>query len=57
MELTDGWYAIRALLDPALIRLVRAGCLKVGDKICVYGAELIGSQEAAPPLEVSLGIQ
>ncbi|XP_013410019.1 breast cancer type 2 susceptibility protein homolog [Lingula anatina] len=51
VELTDGWYPIRAQLDPALTKLLRSGKLRVGQKLCVCGAELVGSQDACLPLE------
>ncbi|XP_051534410.1 breast cancer type 2 susceptibility protein isoform X2 [Myxocyprinus asiaticus] len=49
--LTDGWYAIRGLLDPPLSAMLHKGCLRIGDKVMINGAELVGSQEACPPLE------
>lgn len=55
IELTDGWYSIRALLDRPLTRLLNDGKLVVGQKLCVYGAELVGSEQAVSPLEVHLG--
>ncbi|NWY04451.1 BRCA2 protein, partial [Nothoprocta ornata] len=51
IEVTDGWYGIRALLDPPLRAFVRRGRLAVGQKIVVHGAELVGSQDACAPLE------
>ena len=52
IELTDGWYSIRALVDRPLTRLLNDGKLVVGQKLCVYGAELVGSEQAVSPLEV-----
>lgn len=49
--LTDGWYSIKALLDIPLSTILRKGLLRVGVKLLVHGAELIGSQDACPPLE------
>uniref|UniRef100_A0A8C1X383 BRCA2 DNA repair associated n=1 Tax=Cyprinus carpio TaxID=7962 RepID=A0A8C1X383_CYPCA len=49
--LTDGWYSIKALLDPPLSAMLNKGRLRIGDKIVSSGAELVGSQEACPPLE------
>ncbi|XP_076832358.1 breast cancer type 2 susceptibility protein isoform X2 [Brachyhypopomus gauderio] len=49
--LTDGWYSIKALLDPPLCAMLQKGRLRVGGKIAIHGAELIGSQDACPPLE------
>ncbi|XP_043115679.1 breast cancer type 2 susceptibility protein [Puntigrus tetrazona] len=49
--LTDGWYSIKGLLDPPLSAMLNKGRLRIGDKIVSSGAELVGSQEACPPLE------
>ncbi|KAH9373611.1 hypothetical protein HPB48_014792 [Haemaphysalis longicornis] len=51
VELTDGWYGIRAELDEPLSELVSTGRIFVGLKILTSGAELVGSSEACPPLE------
>ncbi|CAB1422210.1 unnamed protein product [Pleuronectes platessa] len=49
--LTDGWYAIKAQLDEPLTAMLHKGRLAVGGKLIVYGAQLVGSQEACSPLE------
>ncbi|XP_047579060.1 breast cancer type 2 susceptibility protein isoform X1 [Lutra lutra] len=51
VELTDGWYAVKAQLDPPLSALVKNGKLTVGQKIITHGAELVGSPDACTPLE------
>nr|XP_032813349.1 breast cancer type 2 susceptibility protein isoform X1 [Petromyzon marinus]XP_032813350.1 breast cancer type 2 susceptibility protein isoform X1 [Petromyzon marinus]XP_032813351.1 breast cancer type 2 susceptibility protein isoform X1 [Petromyzon marinus] len=51
LELSDGWYALPALLDAPLAALTRQGRVRVGHKLIVHGAELVGAQEACPPLE------
>ncbi|XP_029415527.1 breast cancer type 2 susceptibility protein isoform X5 [Nannospalax galili] len=51
IELTDGWYAVKAQLDPPLLALLKSGRLTVGQKIIVHGAELMGSSDACAPLE------
>ncbi|XP_066287790.1 breast cancer type 2 susceptibility protein homolog [Branchiostoma lanceolatum] len=51
VELTDGWYGVRAALDPPLARLVESKHIYVGQKLCLSGAELVGSQDACSPLE------
>ncbi|XP_070605976.1 breast cancer type 2 susceptibility protein isoform X2 [Erythrolamprus reginae] len=51
VEVTDGWYGIRAVLDPPLQSLLSRRKLTVGQKIVVHGAELVGSQDASTPLE------
>ncbi|XP_077064244.1 breast cancer type 2 susceptibility protein [Siphateles boraxobius] len=49
--LTDGWYAIKGMLDPPLSAMLNKSRLRIGDKIVTSGAELVGSQEACSPLE------
>uniref|UniRef100_A0A8C3S207 Tower domain-containing protein n=1 Tax=Chelydra serpentina TaxID=8475 RepID=A0A8C3S207_CHESE len=51
IEVTDGWYGVRALLDPPLQVLLHGRRLTVGQKIMVHGAELVGCQDACTPLE------
>nr|XP_012320951.1 breast cancer type 2 susceptibility protein isoform X2 [Aotus nancymaae] len=51
IELTDGWYAIKAQLDPPLLAVLKNGRLTVGQKIILHGAELVGSPDACTPLE------
>ncbi|XP_061484411.1 breast cancer type 2 susceptibility protein isoform X2 [Rhineura floridana] len=51
VEVTDGWYGIKAVLDPPLQSLLYRKRLTVGQKIVVHGAELVGSQDASTPLE------
>ncbi|NXP43857.1 BRCA2 protein, partial [Heliornis fulica] len=51
IEVTDGWYGIRALLDPPLKAFLCRRRLTVGQKIIVHGAELVGSQNGCTPLE------
>ncbi|NXD78619.1 BRCA2 protein, partial [Halcyon senegalensis] len=51
IEVTDGWYGIRALLDPPLKAFLSRRRLTVGQKIVVHGAELVGSQNGCTPLE------
>ncbi|KAM5180567.1 breast cancer type 2 susceptibility protein [Mantella aurantiaca] len=51
IEVTDGWYGIKALLDTALTALLHRRRLFIGQKIIVNGAELVGSEDACTPLE------
>ncbi|KAI8930154.1 hypothetical protein BC831DRAFT_440606 [Entophlyctis helioformis] len=53
IEVTDGWYHIRASLDDRLRFLVGRQLLAIGHKIHVQGAQLGGSAEAQPAVEVS----
>ncbi|OJA19125.1 hypothetical protein AZE42_02150 [Rhizopogon vesiculosus] len=40
LEVTDGWYRLRARVDQPLARAIRKGHIKVGRKIAVTGAKL-----------------
>ncbi|KAG2756480.1 hypothetical protein P692DRAFT_20765976 [Suillus brevipes Sb2] len=40
LEVTDGWYRLRARVDKPLARAIRKGCIKIGRKIAVTGARL-----------------
>ncbi|XP_037534210.1 breast cancer type 2 susceptibility protein [Nematolebias whitei] len=51
VQLTDGWYAIRAQLDEPLTAMLHKGLLTVGVKLIIHGAQLMGSQDACSPLE------
>ena len=50
IEVTDGWYGVRARLDAKLTQHVREGRLRVGSKIFAVGAELKGVTDAVSPL-------
>lgn len=52
ISITDGWYSINAVLDAPLTDLLTKGKIVVGLKLCINGAELIGSEQAVSPLEV-----
>ena len=53
LELTDGWYKIKGMIDRPLSGLVDKKKICVGTKLCMFGAELVGSQNPSPPLQVS----
>jgi hypothetical protein len=40
LELTDGWYRLRAQVDEVLARATRRGVIRVGRKISVSGASV-----------------
>lgn len=40
LEVTDGWYRIRAQVDEPLARAVRKGVIRIGRKIAVAGARV-----------------
>ncbi|KAH9947131.1 hypothetical protein B0H21DRAFT_364507 [Amylocystis lapponica] len=50
VEVTDGWYRLRAQLDDALERAVVKGVLRVGRKIAVSGARIVS--DTKDPCEV-----
>ena len=51
--LTDGWYFISCSIDPGtrIQQLFQSGKLKEGTKIVTQGAELLGGEEGAHPLQ------
>ncbi len=51
LELTDGWYRIRAVTDATLGRAVSAGRLQIGYKIAITGARLDASRDGTEVLE------
>ncbi|KAJ3160610.1 Breast cancer 2, early onset [Geranomyces michiganensis] len=53
LELTDGWYSIKSSVDAPLQAYIRRGKLRVGDKISVCGAQLVGPTEPCPALEAT----
>ncbi|EJD48051.1 hypothetical protein AURDEDRAFT_61787 [Auricularia subglabra TFB-10046 SS5] len=40
LELTDGWYFVRATVDAAILRGIKLGTIKVGRKIACAGAKV-----------------
>ncbi|ORY33242.1 nucleic acid-binding protein [Rhizoclosmatium globosum] len=51
VRVTDGWYSLKAHLDPTLSRAVLRGSLKIGQKIMIFGAQTVGEGQR-PPLEI-----
>ncbi|WOH16371.1 hypothetical protein DCAR_0935922 [Daucus carota subsp. sativus] len=52
VELTDGWYAVNAVLDAPLSKKLDSGKLFVGQKLKISGAGLSGWAGPVSPLEV-----
>lgn len=40
LDVTDGWYRLRATVDEPLARAIKRGILKAGTKISVSGAKV-----------------
>ncbi|KAI0673760.1 hypothetical protein C8Q78DRAFT_1186090 [Trametes maxima] len=47
LEITDGWYRLRANMDWPLARAVRRGLIYVGTKLAISGAKLSGTRKEA----------
>ncbi|KAI8990626.1 hypothetical protein BD414DRAFT_514365 [Trametes punicea] len=47
LEVTDGWYRLRANVDPPLARAIRRGRIRIGTKLAVSGAKLSGDRKEA----------
>ncbi|XP_029849611.2 uncharacterized protein LOC8027232 isoform X1 [Ixodes scapularis] len=52
VEVTDGWYGLRAEFDEPLSKLVFENRIFVGQKLITSGADIVGSTDACAPLEV-----
>jgi breast cancer 2 susceptibility protein len=53
IELSDGWYGIRTQLDTPLRHFIKSGRIKVGTKLVVQNAELVGADDTGcSPLDV-----
>ncbi|KAJ3006983.1 Breast cancer 2, early onset, partial [Thoreauomyces humboldtii] len=53
LELTDGWYGIKASVDEALLSLIQQDKIAVGMKLRICKAQLAGPVEPCPVLEVT----
>jgi len=51
MELTDGWYSVHAVPDQYMCDLIQKGRIKVGTKLMVSGATLVGAEDGVDPLD------
>ncbi|KAJ2914759.1 hypothetical protein MD484_g5655, partial [Candolleomyces efflorescens] len=50
LEVTDGWYRLRAEVDPALARAVKRGVIREGRKIAVSSARILSAKK--DPMEI-----
>ncbi|KAI3474242.1 hypothetical protein Pfo_029030 [Paulownia fortunei] len=53
IELTDGWYSVKALLDELLSHKLASGKLFLGQKLRIWGAKLCGWLGPVSPFEAS----
>jgi len=51
LELTDGWYSVPAVLDSILTSFVRRGKIRVGSKLLLSNATLLGAEDGIDPLD------
>ncbi|KAG8948639.1 hypothetical protein FRC04_009403 [Tulasnella sp. 424] len=51
LDVTDGWYKLRATVDVALARAVKRGLIKSGTKLAMSGAKFQGGKEGIEPLQ------
>ncbi|KAH8921269.1 hypothetical protein BT69DRAFT_349329 [Atractiella rhizophila] len=51
MELTDGWYFMRATVDDSLRRAISKKKLQVGHKLEIFGAKTLGPREGIDVLD------
>lgn len=51
IELTDGWYGVACKLDEGLQQALSRGRLKVGMKLRIFNARILGESDASSPLE------
>lgn len=51
LDLTDGWYHIRALTDDCLARALDKGRIKIGQKLGIAGAKLESGADGCEVLE------
>ncbi|GAX28826.1 breast cancer 2 susceptibility protein [Fistulifera solaris] len=53
IELSDGWYATRAIVDLQLTRFIQQERIRVGTKLLISGASLRGFDDGVDPLDSS----
>lgn len=53
IELTDGWYGVKAIIDETLSEKVENGIIQPGTKIVICNAILTGTDDGVDPLDVS----
>ena len=53
LEVSDGWYSVFCEIDAPILQLIKAGKLKLGQKIAVCGSQLLNAEVPTEPLEKS----
>ncbi|GAB6026001.1 Breast cancer 2, early onset [Chamberlinius hualienensis] len=56
LDVTDGWYVIKAITDEKLSSLIQANKIFVGTKLIIFGCEFSSSFNACDPLEIDSNV-
>jgi BRCA2, oligonucleotide/oligosaccharide-binding, domain 1/BRCA2, helical len=51
LELTDGWYSLKAIPDSRICQFIKNGRIREGNKLCISNARLFGSEDGIDPLD------
>ena len=58
IELSDGWYPIKALCDTHLTILIKNERIKIGDKLSIFSCDIVAApKDGCPPLEVNFDVR
>ncbi|KAI8969201.1 BRCA2, oligonucleotide/oligosaccharide-binding, domain 1-domain-containing protein [Mycotypha africana] len=52
LRVSDGWYEVPACIDRRMERAILKKKLKIGHKLAIHGAQIVGSKKAQSPLVI-----